>query len=348
MMHSLKTLINLQNSLLSSFKPKKFKRALVWVLLALVVLLSITAIADGVDGIQKFVQFLIRGIGLGVIYALIALGFVIIYKSTKLFNFAQGGFVALGAYLSVQLINEWNVPFYLGIIGSIILMALFGAAVERSIIRPMLGKPLYTTVLITLGLLLAITQVIQVVWTQPVYILIAPWAGDTSELLGININHEDLWNVLIALVLLVLFWILFQFTNLGLSMRATAVNQEIAAGQGINVGLSFSVSWMIAGAIGAISGTLLIFESGSTLSPAIGFVSLKAFPAMILGGLDSIIGAVLAGILLGIIELMAKGYIDVEWLGGSNFANVVPYIVMIGVLLWRPEGFLGTKQVQRL
>lgn len=336
----------LQN--IMTFNPARLKRTLIITASALVGLLAITAIADGVDGMQKFTKFLIQGIGLGVIYALIALGFVIIYKSAKLFNFAQGGFVALGAYLSVQIINEWNVPFYVGLLLSAIIMAIFGAGVERTIIRPMLGKPLYTTVLITLGLLLAITEVIPVVWTQPAYILIAPWQGDTSEIFGIVIVHAHLWNVLIVVVLLVFFWLLFQFTNLGLSMRATAVNQEISAGQGINVGLAFSVSWMIAGAIGSISGTLLIFQSGGSLTPALGFVALKAFPAMILGGLDSIIGAVVAGVALGVIELMTKGYIDVEWLGGTNFATVVPYVVMIAVLLWRPEGFFGTKQVQRL
>ena len=340
--------MNLNITDILTINPKRLKKAFIGTLIVLAVLASLAGIVDGSKGLQKFFQFVIAGIGLGVVYALIAFGFVVIYKSAKMFNFSQGGLVLLGAYFSAQFITEWGLPFYLGVFLSALTMAVIGALIERTIIRPMLGKPIYSTILITLGLLLVIGQIVQSVWTKTSYILIPPWDGDTSKLWGIIISHTDLWNALIVLVLLILFWLLFQFTNLGLSMRATAISQEIAAGQGINVGRAFSVSWVIAGVIGAISGTLLIFESGSTLSPAIAFIALKAFPAMILGGLDSIIGAVVAGILLGVIELLTRGYIDVEWLGGSSFATVVPYVVMIGVLLWRPEGLFGTKQVQRL
>lgn len=331
-----------------SINPQKFAKVFFGILGVLAILVAISLIADGADGVRKFFQILISGIGLGVIYSLIALGFVIIYKSTKIFNFAQGGFVVLGAYFSVQFITEWNIPFFLGVILSAIVMAGIGAGLERVVIRPLLGKLLYSTVLVTLGILLVITQLVQVIWTKPIYVLIAPWEGGVSEVFGVNVSHADIWSALIVIVLLILFWLLFQFTNLGLSMRATAVSQETSAGQGINVGQAFSVSWMIAGVIGAISGTLFIIESGGSLSPAVAFVALKAFPAMILGGLDSISGAVLAGVALGVAEELTKGYIDVEWLGGSSFGTIVPYIVMIGVLLWRPEGFFGTKEVKRL
>ncbi len=303
--------------------------------------------ADGTDGIQKFLQLIVGGAGLGFIYALIALGFVIIYKATGVFNFAHGGFILMGAYLSYQFTEDWGAPFVLGIFASIISMAAVGAFLERTVMRPMLGKPPYATVLITLGLLLIIDQVVRAAWTKPAYIMTAPWQGNQSTVFGVVISHGDLWNAAIAVLLLLMFWLLFQFTRLGLSMRATAIDHETAASQGVRVGLAFSASWMIAAGLGAIAGTLLVFESGSSATPALSAIALRAFPAMILGGLDSVMGAVVAGVVLGIAEVLTQGYVDIEWLG-TSFETIVPYLLMIGVLLWRPHGFFGTKTVERL
>ena len=333
--------------ILAALDTKRFLVAALGTIIVVTVGFLVTALADGTDGLQKLVQLLVGGIGLGFIYALIALGFVLIYKAMGLFNFAQGGFVVLGAYLSYQFAEDWDLPLFVGLLCSVLTMAGVGAGIERVVMRPMLGKPVYATVLVTLGLLLIITQIVNAVWDQPAYIFISPWSGNTSTIAGVTISHGDLWTGLVAIVLLLAFLLIFQGTRLGLGMRATAINQEIAASQGVRVGLSFSASWMLAAVLGAVSGTMLVFESGGALTPALSFVALRAFPAIILGGLDSLGGAVVGGVLLGVIEVLTQGYVDVEWLG-SSFETIVPYVAMVLVLWWRPEGFFGTKEVQRL
>ncbi len=363
---------------LLTFNPVRLRNGVIITVASLGILIAITAIADGgVAGVQKFIQFVINGIGLGVIYALVALGFVVVYKSTRMFNFAQGGLVTLGAYMSYQFIEGWSVPFFLGVLCSAIVMAIISVGIERVVIRPMIGKPIYAAVLVTLGVLLAINQVIPSIWRATAYTLVPPWldaqkgVSKSSEIFGITIQHGDLWNALVVLIFLIGFWLLFQFTNLGLGMRATAISQEVAASQGVNVGLSFSASWAIAGAIGAISGTLLIFERSGSVETSIAFFTFKAFPAMILGGLDSIIGAVVAGIILGVVEVLANSYLNdvlnflewlLEWLLevitlrrfdieislGDNFSDIILYLMMVVILLVRPSGLFGTKEVKRL
>lgn len=297
----------------------------------------------------KFLQLLTSGIALGSIYALIALGFVVVYKATRTFNFAQGGFVLLGTYLTYQFGVAWSWPFYLAMAIAVVCMAGIAAMLERLVLRRMIGQPPFSVILVTLGILLVIEQTVRVIWTQPSYVLANPWGTRTIDVGGVTIQHVDLWAVGFAAVLLGLFFVFFRFTRLGLGMRASALDQETAAAQGISVARSFQVSWVIAGAVGVVAGVMLTARGGAGLSAALSFVALRAFPAMILGGLDSPGGAVAGGALVGIAEVMTSGYLNAQAdLVGDNFSVVVPYLLLIVVLLWRPHGLFGTKAVDRV
>ncbi len=302
---------------------------------------------------EKFFQLLASGISLGGIYALIALGFVVIYKATSTFNFAQGGFVLLGTYLTFQFGDDstWGWPFYLALLAACVVMAAIAAVIERVILRRMIGKPAFSVILVTLGILLVIEQLVRAIWTQPSYLLANPWGTKTVDIGGVIIAHADIWAVIFASVLLAAFFVFFTKSRTGLGMRASAFDQEAASAQGISVARSFQLSWAIAGAVAAVAGVMLTARpgSGGALNAGLSFVALRAFPATILGGLDSPGGAVAGGVAVGVAEVMARGYLDDKaWLLGENFAQVVPYVVLVLVLLWRPNGLFGTRAVERV
>ncbi len=300
---------------------------------------------------DKFLQLLASGVALGAIYALIALGFVVIYKATSTFNFAQGGFVLLGTYLTYQFGVDWNWPFYLAMIAAAVVMAAIAMVLERLILRRMIGKASFSVILVTLGILLVIEQLVRAIWTQPSYVLENPWGTRTVEAGGVIVSHADLWAIVFAAVLLGAFFVFFTKSRTGLGMRASAFDQEAAAAQGISVARSFQLSWAIAAAVAVVAGVMLTARPGSAgaLNPGLSFIALRAFPATILGGLDSPGGAVAGGVAVGVAEVMASGYLnDKAWLVGDNFAQVVPYVVLVLVLLWRPNGLFGTRAVERV
>ena len=220
-------------------------------------------------------------------------------------------------------------------------------AVERAFIRPTIGRPSFTMLLVTLGVLLIIEQSVRSIWTQPGLVLSTPWGTDRFEISGVTIRHADLWTVGIAAALLVGFFVFFHSSRLGLGMRLAAADQEAAAAQGVRVGRAFAVSWAIAAAIGVVAGVMLTSRAGSALSPGLGFIALRAFPAMIVGGLDSTGGAVAGGMIIGVTEVMSQGYVDEAWVG-ENFDVVVPYLLMLAILFWRPSGLFGTRTVVRV
>lgn len=295
---------------------------------------------------EKFIQLLVAGIAVGGIYALIALGFVVVYKVSGTFNFSQGGFVLLGAFVTYEFSEEWGLPFFVALALAMVALGLIGMLAERLVIRPMIGKPAFAMLLITIGLLVIIEQLVRTIWTEPGLVLSTPWGNDVFEIGGITIRHADVWTVVFAGVLLGGFFVFFNRTNTGLGIRATAFDQEAAAAQGIRISRAFSVSWAIAAAVGVVAGVMLTSRGGSALSPGLGLISLRALPAMIIGGLDSPGGAIAGGVIVGLAEIMAQGYLANETLG--NVAGVAPYVVMIAVLLWRPSGLFGTQAVERV
>lgn len=296
----------------------------------------------------EFLQLLFQGIALGSQYALIALGFVVIYKATGVINFAQGGFVLVGAYLAYNFNQTWDLPFPLALLLAMAAGALLGAIVERLLLRRMVGEPVFAVLMITIGLLFVLEQSATSMWGFDNLNLGDPWGIETVEVADLNLAVADLWTIGLAAAAMAAFFAFFRYTATGVAMRATAVDQEAAAAQGIAPGRIFALAWAVSGAVAALGGITLA-AGPAQLAPGISFVALAAFPAMILGGLDSPAGAVLGGIIIGVTQSLTAGYQPdyAEWLG-TNFHTVMPYVVMILILLVRPYGIFGTREVRRI
>jgi branched-chain amino acid transport system permease protein len=296
---------------------------------------------------DKFLQLLVGGVALGSIYALVALGFVVVYTATRTFNFSQGGMVLMGAYLTYQFGDDWGAPFVLAIAAAMATMALGAALIERVAIRPLVGRPPFVIVLVTLGVLVVIEQVVRSTWTQPALVMTTPWGNDASRLGNVTIRHVDFYTVAITILLVLGFVWFYRHSRTGLAMRAAALDQEVAAANGVSLGRVTGLAWAIAAMLGVVAGVMLTSRGGSALSPGLGFIALRAFPAMILGGFDSTSGAVAGGLVIGVAEVMAQGYLTQDFLG-SGIEEVVPYVLMVIVLLWRPTGFFGSRTVTRV
>ena len=297
---------------------------------------------------NDFLQFLVAGTAVGTLYALVALGFVIIYKATGIINFAQGALALVGAYLTYNASQTWGLPFYAAVVVAVVGCGLLGLLVERLILSRMVGQPVFAVIMITIGLSIVIEQVIIMIWGGGTLPLVDPWGLSTIKVGEITVAESDLARIVVAAVLLAAFFAFFRFSVLGVAMRATASDQEAALAQGISVRRIVGVTWAVAAAIATTAGVLLA-SGGRGVEPSLGIIALVAFPAVILGGLDSPGGAVVGGIIIGIVEVMTSGYSDrlPEFLG-ANFQRVTPYVVLVLILLIRPYGLFGTKEVQRV
>jgi branched-chain amino acid transport system permease protein len=315
------------------------------VLVAILVLLAF-------DGPQKFFTLFAAGVALGAVYALVCLGFVVIYRATGIVNFAQVGMVVFGAFVTYNAVYTWGWSFWLSMLFSAGVLAVIGIGFERFALRRMTGKPIFSIILLTIGLYLLLQSLIGAIWTNAKDTIPNPWIGKTISLGSVKILQVDFVTMILGAVVLAGFFGLFRYTKVGLGMRATAIDQEAALAQGISVPGIVALSWAIAGAVAVIAGTML----GSGATPKVGLglgisaVALQALPAMVIGGLDSPVGAVVGGLVIGIAYEMAVGYQTqyIPSLGTSGFADVLPYLLMVLVLLIRPSGLFGTRDVQRV
>ena len=296
----------------------------------------------------NFLQLCFAGLALGALYALVALGFVVIYKATGVINFAQGGLVLLGCYLTYNFHQTWNVPFFLAIPMAMLACALFGAAIERFVLRWLVGQPAFAVIMVTIGLLFVIEQIVTGVWGFDRLNLGDPWGISKLEAGDVVFAVKDIWTIALTAVVLVAFFLFFRYSSMGVAMRATAFDQEAALAQGISARRIFALSWAIAGAVATLAGVMLA-AGGGGVRPDIQYVALIAFPAIILGGLDSPGGAVVGGIVIGITQTLTAGYQPehAPWLG-HGFNGVMPYFVMIVILMIRPYGLFGTPEVRRV
>ena len=299
----------------------------------------------------KFFNLLSNGLALGAVYALVALGFVVIYRATRVINFAQGGLVVFGAFLVYQAEHTWGWDFWFAALFAMACCAGIGAAFQSVVLRRMIGQPIFAVILITIGLFLLVEPVTTTIWHNPPGGIETPWHLRTVSIGSVKILEVNIATIVLGAVVLGAFFALFRYTKIGLAMRATAVDQEAALAQGINVGRIFALSWAIAGAVAVVGGMMLAGGAGPApgLSVSLSLIALRAFPAIILGGLDSPGGAVVGGLTIGIAQVMAGGYIPsaVPSLG-SEFADVVPYLIMFIVLLVRPYGLFGEREVTRV
>jgi len=300
----------------------------------------------------QFLQALVEGLSLAAIYALIALGFVIIYKSTQVLNFAQPALLLLGAYWVVYFATVMRWPFWLAVVMAAGLAALTGIVVERLALRPMVGKPVFAVAIMTIGLNTVITVValdLLGIDARPVG---APWGLDfvRLDLFGgsLIITHRQVAALITTVVLVAALLAFFKYSRFGLAMRAAAFDQEVAVTQGVSVVVVFAASWAIASVLAMIGG-VFIGATPPGLDRSASIVALKALPVVVIGGLDSVAGALVGAVVVGMAEALTFTYqpTHAAFLG-RNFAQVVPYLVMFLVLLVRPYGLLGTKEVERV
>jgi branched-chain amino acid transport system permease protein len=298
--------------------------------------------------VEILIATLVRGVGIGSTYALIAVGFVIIYRATDVVNFAQPALVILGAYFTALYVFNYDIPFPFAVLGAMATMAIIGAITERVALRPMVGQPPFSAAMVTVGLFFALYVLAARLIGSNVITMGDPWGLSRVSFLGTTVGQVDLAKTVISLTAIAIVGVFLQRSRLGLAMRATALDQEVALAQGVNVGRMFGVSWAMSGALAALAG-VMIGTSGGGMVALDAFVALKALPVIILGGLDSIKGSVVAGIFIGVAEALTRTYQpgNADFLG-ANFDVVVPYLIMVIALMVRPYGLYGTKEVQRV
>ena len=281
----------------------------------------------------------------GAIYVLLALGFVIIYKSMKVVSFAQPAFMMAGAILVSYLTPRFG--FAGAVIVGTISIGLVALAVERIAIRPMVGKAVFVIAIITIGVDIVVRVVAGAfVGTDPLLVG-DPWGLDTVSIGDVQVQQRHIAALVAMIVVVVALMLFFRFSSMGLAMRAAALDQEAAMAQGVSVGAVFALSWALAGGLAALAGVFA--AAGNPIDQTFWVVALAALPVIIVGGLDSLGGAVVAGLLVGVVESLVRAYHNDLFPNlATNTGPLAPYVLMMVVLLVRPHGLFGTKEVERV
>jgi branched-chain amino acid transport system permease protein len=293
-----------------------------------------------------FVELLVSGISAGFVYALIAMGFVVIFTATEVVNFAHGSMLLVGVYLVAELHP------HVGFLGAVLLgvagAALLGLVLERGLVAHVRGADATALAILTIGVDVVLAAELIRRIGEDVLTTGDPWQDGVVRPLGIGVAEARIAAMAVALVLLAAFFAAFRYSAWGVAVRAAAEDGEAAALMGIRRGRVRAVAWMVAGGLAAVAGIFLAGFPAPGLTSASGLAALKAFPAAILGGLDSTTGAVVGGLAIGVAEALAAGYQDQLAFLGRGFGDVVPYVVMIAVLLVRPSGLFGTRELHRV
>ena len=293
-----------------------------------------------------FLQLVFAGLALGCNYALIGLGFTIIFKASQAINFAQGQFLLVGAYVVSVALFAWHLNFFVALLIGMAVTAAIGVLFERIVLRRMIGRPPFLLIMVTIGLnVLLLTAVSILVGAQ---FIRSPAPFDFVggfNVGGVELGYNNLAAISTTILICALLYGFFRYTRYGLAMRATALDQEAALAMGIKISTVYALAWAMAGAIATIGGIFLT-ANNPTFDTSLGNTALVAFPAIILGGLDSILGAVVGGVVIGVIYELAQGYSPTSL--GTGFYTIVPFLVMILVLLVRPYGLFGTRKVERV
>lgn len=288
-------------------------------------------------------NILVNGIVVGALYALIALGFVLIFKASGVINLAQGELVLLGAYIGLMLATGLKVPFLLALLLSIGVSALVGIGIERVVLRPFIGEPVISVIMVTMGLSFILRALIQFIWGTELRSFSGVFSDTPIHLGPVVISEVFLYGFVAALVLLVLLTLFFKFSLLGIAMRAAADDEQAALSMGISVKRVLAATWAVATMVAAVGGIFLGSIAG--VNPLLTSYGLKVLPVAILGGLDSIPGAILGGFIIGILENLAGGYLDPVWPG---IKEVAPFAVLILILLVKPYGLYGKEIIERV
>jgi branched-chain amino acid transport system permease protein len=285
-------------------------------------------------------QYLISGLAVGSVYGLVALGFVLIFKSTEVFNFAQGDLVMVGAYLCLAGLVTFGAPFWLAVVGALAGAALLAVVLQRVVFKPMLGQPLLTMVMVTIALSLIIRSLTTIVWGPSDHALPQTLPRHVLDVWGVKVSTLDLVVMGVTASFVAVFAVFFYRSRIGLQMRAMSESAEAAAACGINANRIFRLAFVIGTVTAAVGGVLL--ANLQVVSPQLAEIGLLAFPAAVIGGMTSIAGAVVGGLVIGVLGQLSTGYVN------SDASDVVVYGALLVVLLLRPYGLFGRREAVRV
>jgi len=287
-----------------------------------------------------FIQLLVSGIAAGLVYGFIGMGFAMIYRATGVVNFAQGELMMLVAYIAFTLAGTFKLGFWPLLLATVVVSVALGLLVEVLLIRPMLGQPVFSTVMVTIGLAVIIRSVVVLIWGADPMPLNAGLPTEVIKIGPAGLYPAQLYSVGLMAAVLLGLWTFFRYSRVGIAMRATANVQTAALLMGINVKRIFALSWALSAGLAAIAGVLIgvVYD----VNPGMWTTGLRSFPAVILGGLDSVFGAALGGILIGVVENLSEGYI------GRGMKEIAGFVLILVVLMVRPYGLFGKPDIERV
>ena len=289
---------------------------------------------------DTFIQLTVTGLANGAILALAALGFVLIYKASEVINFAQGQFLLIGAYVIWALNVDAGLHWALAVAGALAAAMVLGLVVERLILRPLVGEPTISVIMVTIGLAQVLGALVQIIWGTHPHAFPGFIPDDAVTIAGARVGENRLWALGLVAVALVAFAVFFQRSRHGIAMRAVADDQQAALTMGISVRRTFALAWALAGVSAVIGGMLVANLIG--VSGEVANVGLLVFPVVIVGGLDSVPGAVVGGAVIGLLTAYTGGYI------GEGLDAVIPYIALVAILLVKPYGLFGQVRIERV
>jgi len=291
-----------------------------------------------------FLQVIVTGIATGGVYGLIALGFVLIFKATGILNLATGAFMTLGAYICLTVLGQLGAPFWVAFLCTLGFAILMGIVLERIILRPLIGEPIISVVMVTIGLASILQGLTHIIWSPEYRSFPEIFPPEPLDLGFAIVPSGLLWGFIFAAIGTIIFILIFKLTRTGVAMRATASDQQAALSMGISVRWIFALSWSF-GAVAAVIGGIVIGNI-SGISIYLGDIGLKVLAVIILGGLDSIGGAILGGLIIGILENLAGLYLDPVFGGGVK--DVAPFFILVLIIMIRPYGLFGKKIIERV
>ena len=297
----------------------------------------------GIDW-QFTLVLVLNGVMIGLMYALIALGFVLIYKATDAINFAQGEFVMFAAFIAAGAAGLAGLPFWISALLAIAGMVVLGFGLERVVLRPLIGRPVISVIMATIGLQAVLRGFATLAFGAGTRAITMPISDSPISLGPVTVPPVQVVGAGVSLVFLAGFTWFFLKSRVGVAMRAVADSQQVAMAMGINVQRYFALAWAMAGVVSALGG--IVWGAMLGVDNQLALVGLKVFPVVILGGLDSIIGAVVGGLIVGVVENLAAGYLD-PYVGGGT-KDFAPYVLMILMLMIRPYGLFGRRRIERV
>lgn len=287
-----------------------------------------------------FLILVCTGLVTGATYAMVAMGFAMIYKATGVVNFAQGELMMLTAYVAYSLAGSLHLSFIPLMAVTIPLAMLIGLVLERLFIRPMLGEPVFAIVMVTIGLAVILRGATVLIWSTNEDLFDAGFSDTVIEIGPVPFYEAQLYTLAMLAILVAGAWAFFRFSRVGIAMRATANHQTAALLMGISAKRIYALAWALSAAIASVAGVLI--ATMFTIKPDLWFQGLRSFPAVILGGLDSVLGAALGGLTIGVVENLSEGYI------GQGLKEIAGFVVIVLVLMVRPYGLFGAKTIERV